>query len=671
MYISNSKKEQNIKKLKTFQKQTTMKQNQTTMKQKIKNLKEQTTRKQRIKQSMTSRLLPKESNKTEIESTIDSIISNITKQDISADEKIQMICEKLSHLETIDFHGVLIIPYSNSIVSDKEVTGGQTLGGTKPPPPTLDIEYFERLKKDEEKKEDKNTRRIDRIKERINDLKKKQMEQEIEQFNFCEAEYGKIKDFEELTNSLIDIDIDKNDKFESHTKLKPDEAVKNYTEFRQAHERYINLQNTKTTMGTLINNTKAVFANTGPPAAAILTEETVRNKLSLANLFNITANDFDGIIELLQDNKISVKNAKKAVEVWKERVIDLKDEQLKMFSKGYNPVPTPIKTIDEYESKFLEKIDFQEFNKRIQSYFSGQPGKTSTAVIHSNIYSVTYKKPTGYDGFHVYSFLSKSDDPAFINAKPREMENKLHFTIHLGTKPDFDLFFNSGKTHMKGKENKEKENSYSEKAHMAPHIYTRESDVGFKVGPSEIIQVVPIYPGNSYTNSSVYYIGKRVQKILNETLMAKQTLPPKFDINEEVSLLKIQIKIKIRDNIKKELIAQNRQIETIQEQINNPETNMGNRSTLYLEKLTEISNKITTFLEDVRTINPGPGYSDFLNFLFAKLEKKKPDTGEGKYKRKRLTKVSKKRPHKIYKNILNKTSKKRLRLHKISRKRAK
>ena len=665
MYISNSKKEQSIKKLKK----------KTTRKQSIKKLQEQTTRKQRIKQSMTSRLLPKESNKTEIESTIDSIISNITKQDISADEKIQMICEKLSQLKTIDFHGVLIIPYSNSIVSDKEVTGGQTLGGTKPPPPTLDIEYYERLIKDEEKKDDKNTRRIDRIKERINELnelKKKQMEQEIEQLDFCEEKYGKIKDFEELTNSLIDIDIDKNDKFEPHTTLKPGEAVKKYKEFRQAYAQYIDLQNTKTTIETLINNTKDVFANTGLPAAAILTEETVRKKLSLANLFNITANDFDGIRELLQKNEISVKNAKKAVEVWKERVIDLKDEQLKMFSKGYNPVPTPIKTIDEYESKFINKIDFQEFNKRIQSYFSGQPGKTSTAVIHSNIYSVKHKEPTGYDGFHMYSFLSKSADPAFINAKPREMENKLHFTIHLGTLDDFDLFFNSGKTHMKGKEKKEeKVNSYSEKANMAPHIYTRESDLGFKVGPSEIIQVVPIYPGNSYTNSSVYYIGKQIQRILNETLMAIQTLPPKFDINEEVSLLKIQIKIKIRDNIKKELIAQNTQIETIQEQINNPETNMGIRCTLYLEKLTEISNKIATFLEDVRTINPGPGYSDFLNFLFAKLEKKKPDTGEGKYKRKRLTKVSKKRPHKIYKNILNKTSKKRLRLHKISRKRAK
>ena len=662
MYISNSKKEQSIKKLKK----------QTTRKQSIKKLQEQTTRKQRIKQSMTSFLLPKKSNKTEIESTIESIISNITKQDISADEKIQMICEKLSHLETIDFHGVLIIPYSNSIVSDKEVTRRQTLGGTNPPP-TLDIEYYERLIEDEEKKEDKdkNTRRIDRIQERINELER-QMVQELAQFHLCEEAHGKIADFEELTNSLID--IDKNDKFESHTKLKPDEAVKNYTEFRKAHERYINLQYTKTTIETLINNTKDVFANTGPPSSAILTEETVRNKLSLANLFDITATDFDGILELLENNKISVKNAKKAVDVWEKRVTDLKDEQLKMFSKGYNPVPTPITTIDEYVSKFLEKIDFQEFNKRIQSYFSGQPGKTSTAVIHSNIYSVTYKKPTGYDGYHMYSFLSKSDDPAFKNAKPREMENRLHFTIHLGPLDDFDLFFNSGKTHMKGKENEEKVNAYSEKANMAPHIYTRESKVGFKVGPSEIIQVVPIYPGNSYTNNSVYYIGKQIQRILNETLMSKQTLPPMFNINDEVSLLKTQIKIKInnniRDNNRTDLNALNTQIQEKQERINNPETNMGNRSTIYLEKLTEISNKITTFLEDDRTIIAS-GYSDFLNFLFAKLEKKKPDTGEGKYKRKRLTKVSKKRPHKIYKNILNKTSKKRLRLHKISRKRAK
>ena len=118
MYLSNSKK-----------KQTTRKQS----KIKFKKLKEQTTRKQRKKKSMKSFLLPKQSNKTESksasETTIDTIISNITKQDISADAKIQMICEKLSHLETIDFHGVLTLPYIKSKVSKGEYDRGQTLGG--------------------------------------------------------------------------------------------------------------------------------------------------------------------------------------------------------------------------------------------------------------------------------------------------------------------------------------------------------------------------------------------------------------------------------------------------------------------------------------------------------------------------------------------------------------
>ena len=133
----------------------------------------QTTRKQRIKQSMTSRLLPKESNKTESksasETTIDSIISNITKQDISDDEKIQMICEKLSHLETINFYGVLTLPYIKSKVSKGEYDGGQTLGGAKKR--ETDAQLLDKL--DSVEKIDKELTKIDRDINTINENKDK------------------------------------------------------------------------------------------------------------------------------------------------------------------------------------------------------------------------------------------------------------------------------------------------------------------------------------------------------------------------------------------------------------------------------------------------------------------------------------------------------------------
>ena len=60
----------------------------------------QTTRKQSKKKSIKSFLFPIQSNITESksasETTIDSIISNTAQKNISDDEKIQMICEKLS-----------------------------------------------------------------------------------------------------------------------------------------------------------------------------------------------------------------------------------------------------------------------------------------------------------------------------------------------------------------------------------------------------------------------------------------------------------------------------------------------------------------------------------------------------------------------------------------------
>ena len=122
----------------------------------------QTTKKQSKKKSMKSFLFPIQSNITESksasETTIDSIISNITKQDISDDEKIQMICEKLSHLETINFYGVLTLPYIKSKVSKGEYDGGQTHGGTKKR--ETDAQLLNKL--DSVEKLDKELTKIDR-----------------------------------------------------------------------------------------------------------------------------------------------------------------------------------------------------------------------------------------------------------------------------------------------------------------------------------------------------------------------------------------------------------------------------------------------------------------------------------------------------------------------------
>jgi hypothetical protein len=94
---------------------------------------QQSARKQSKKKSIKSFLLPKRSNKTEskstTESTIDSIISHIAQKNISADEKIQMICDELSQLKTIVFYGVLTLPHIKSKVSKGEYNRGQTIGG--------------------------------------------------------------------------------------------------------------------------------------------------------------------------------------------------------------------------------------------------------------------------------------------------------------------------------------------------------------------------------------------------------------------------------------------------------------------------------------------------------------------------------------------------------------
>jgi len=129
MYFSKFTRKQSKKKYIKSQQQTARKQS---IKKYIKS-QQQTARKQSKKKSIKSFLLPKRSNKTEskspIESTIDSIISNITKKNISADEKIQMICDELSQLKTIVFYGVLTLPHIKSIDSKDTINSGQTIGG--------------------------------------------------------------------------------------------------------------------------------------------------------------------------------------------------------------------------------------------------------------------------------------------------------------------------------------------------------------------------------------------------------------------------------------------------------------------------------------------------------------------------------------------------------------
>ena len=125
MYFSKFTRKQSKKKYIKSQQQTAKKQSK---KNYIKS-QQQTAKKQSKKKYIKSFLLPKRSNKTESESTIDSIISNIAQKNISADEKIQMICDELSQLKTIVFYGVLTLPYIKSKVSKGEYDRGQTLGG--------------------------------------------------------------------------------------------------------------------------------------------------------------------------------------------------------------------------------------------------------------------------------------------------------------------------------------------------------------------------------------------------------------------------------------------------------------------------------------------------------------------------------------------------------------
>jgi len=129
MYFSKFTRKQSKKKYIKSQQQTAKKQSK---KNYIKS-QQQTAKKQSKNKSIKSFLLPKRSNKTESksasETTIDTIISNITKQDISDDEKIQMICDELSQLKSIVFYGVLTLPYIKSKVSKGEYDRGQTLGG--------------------------------------------------------------------------------------------------------------------------------------------------------------------------------------------------------------------------------------------------------------------------------------------------------------------------------------------------------------------------------------------------------------------------------------------------------------------------------------------------------------------------------------------------------------
>ena len=624
MYISNSKKEQSIKKLKK----------QTTRKQSIKKLKEQTTMKQRIKQSMTSFLTPKQkkqSNKTEIESTIDSIISNITKQDISADAKIQMICEKLSHLETIDFHGVLIIPYSNSIVSKKDVTRGQTLGGTRP---TLNLEHYTRELQNELSKTYKDVRRISRLKKRIEDYPRQQLEEEMKQITLCEETYGKIKDYDETTTTLI-----KEYKEFKFMSLQPIDTQTMYKEFRQNMPTYNILDQKIESIKRVINTAKVGLRNViepGETTAEIkknaLTANIIKNHLSLTDLFDISPADCVGITHLVGDNSISVKNAKEMLGIWEKNVSKLIIQQQEMFLKGYNPVPRPINNITEY-NKFISIINAKNLHAKMTEYFKE---KIIRGLKVSVQYSFCASKGSIDDQFHCYEFYSKSTKVA-ETFRPSKLDSNLHFTIHLGSfNKDFDLTFDRGKTHMKGKAD-----DFTHQANMAPHIYKREpNDDGFQVGPEEFIQVIPIYPGNCLSNHAVLYIGECIHTILNEYLDNIQDGGTKHteSMVTKNNVIKAQLKIKTKNDKRTELIDLNTRLEEIQKTIANPDLNGGKNCPRYSEILSEISEKITTFLKD----NDAPTglqtkYIEFLDSIINKTLLPTPETGRGKYKRKKFT----------------------------------
>ena len=451
-----------------------------------------------------------------IETSINAIISDINKKNLSINDKIEMISNELSKLPTIKFYGSLYIPNLSSLDNEGDAielhNGGMPPRKTEPEQ-TGRMTDEDRKVKNEQKQIDIN-KKITRLENQIETLSKKNPIpiRDIKKKTEAESELKQLKmDLEQLIMESNQLDA----MIKASKRLQEETARTEETEKEE--------QKLKIEAAAL---RKICDENIITPLTTII-DEAARLDKNLRATINIGANDtnVETVLEKIintankkiSNHRESIEKASKVEEADKEtkREEELKELKRKgkkldsyhekMYIRGYEKAKK-VTSVNEYVRTFELVNDARSnLTKKLNEGLNGIQVVSRVLMTNEDV------NDTGCCWF----FFDKMVEERHVQNPSRTYMSMFHLTVHLGTRIGMSEDPHMGKTHIVHHDHDI--TKLEESVNMYPFNFTRTKtrpETDNNIGPDTCMQVIPIFPPDAVNKE----IKIKIATILNTFL---------------------------------------------------------------------------------------------------------------------------------------------------------
>jgi len=534
---------------------------------------------QPTKQKSTSQRFEPTSDEISIEKSIDEIFLDVGKQNISSYDEIEMIRERLLQLKTIQFYGVLEIPYvlSPSTADEDKATliGGAPKKNKAQEPEKVEVMPEIEAKEDLLKKISQstsigeitklNTEFVEISKEILNFRKDSALESDKKTINFSKLTKEEKEALITLRMMITKVDqdikvINTREKQFMGTIL--DEIVK-INESKEAYNKglnsiFFNYENSSEMkrhdreVSTLISQIKKLKAEITAPTRIQLERDPkyIGFETTFAQLQTVITtakNNIDAAVQGAPSRAITdslwAKNLQPAnpFTITNEecnKIIPAFRGQL-ILTREYGKA-----IFDVWENSLRYIIDLQK-SMFLKGYTTDEEPLTNIEKYHNIMSKVDHKslilefknafiaqQGGYYIKFRYKPGQSPVSDPCHIfffyrfrekdKELPEEKFGEFHLTIHLGEQviPDTTASSQGKMGNVDFREGKihlvSDQNDYKNKANLLPYIFTKTNDA--LPGENECMQLIPLYQPNAHHNHKVINTGRVITKILNDYL---------------------------------------------------------------------------------------------------------------------------------------------------------
>jgi hypothetical protein len=460
-----------------------------------------------------------------IETSINAIISDINKKNLSINDKIEMISNELSKLPTIKFYGSLYIPNLSSL--DNEGDAIELHNGGMPPrrtePEQTGRMTDKDLKRNNELKKTAIETKMKRLRNQIETLSKKNpiTTRDSNKKTEAESELRKLQmELEdlEIENNKINARIKANERLQEET-AKTEETEKEEQELKSEVERLRKICDEKiiTPLTTIIGEAAGLDKNLRATINISANDENVETVLQ-----EIIATANRKISKLREETEEASTAEEKNKETKREeelKELKRKGKKLdpyheKMYIHGYEKA-TKVRSVNEYVRIFDQvNNDRSNLTRRLNDGLNG------VKVVSRVLITTEDVDDTG----SCWWFFDNSVEERHVRNPSQAWRSKFHLTVHLGKKIGMSDDPYMGKTHIVHRDHDITKRE--ESVNMYPYNFSRTKtrpETDNNIGPDTCMQVIPIFPPGAVNKDIKISIATILNTFLYELQIKKHS----------------------------------------------------------------------------------------------------------------------------------------------------